>query len=67
MFENLKTAYRFMTICVSERLTLALRGGLLQLPLGFFRGGRKTAARSAAKFGTTYDASFAHLLVQKTL
>ena len=32
MFENLKTAYRFMTICVSERLTLALRGGVVATP-----------------------------------
>ena len=39
--------------------------GVDTTPLRFFLGGRKTAARSAAKFSIAYGASFAHLLMKK--
>ena len=44
-------------------LTLALLGGAFRRPpLRFFRDSEKTAARSAAKFGTPYLASVPHIV-----
>ena len=43
-------------------LTFALLGGVLRTPLRFFPDCPKTAARSAAVFGTPYHTSFPHML-----
>ena len=37
------------------------RGGSMRPPLRFFEDSVKTAARSAAKFGTAYGATFLHM------
>ena len=44
-------------------LALALAGGgaMRPPPLRFFEASVKTAARSAAKFGTAYGATFLHM------
>ena len=43
-------------------LTFALLGGVVETPLRFFPDCPKTAARSAAVFGTPYYTSFPHML-----